>query len=236
MIVFSSCMLSSILYTLSCLKVLGDEDDVLDPEHRTDGPGLRTLALWARYCVCVAACHHHMSRGGLINRTSSHDELAKWSLTKHLIITANCSIHYRLIGEPHEGLCYMGAAALVNADTWARSASLHICNMWKKNIWRERKTKPQAKIKWHTYQWAGYNVITARICRQRRKQWWEGCRTHKISESSKNKMNIRSPVSVCRVFNKPNAYASPWSTNPLSFNIRNVRQYSSPALFVFAFL
>lgn len=38
-------MLSSILYTLSCLKVLGDEDDVLDPEHRTDGPGLRTLAL-----------------------------------------------------------------------------------------------------------------------------------------------------------------------------------------------
>ena len=173
-----------------------------------------------------------MSRGGLINLTSSHDELAKWSLTKHLIITANCSIHYRLIGEPHEDLCYMGATAVVNADTWARSASHHKYNtICKRRIYGERKIKSQVKIKWHNHQCAGYNVRMARICRQRRKQWWEGCR-----ENSKNKMNIRTPVSVCRLFNKPNAYASPWSTKAFSLNIRNVRRYSSPALFVFAFL
>lgn len=47
-----------------------------------------------------------MSRGGRINRTCAHDKLVKGSLTKHLIITANCSIHYCLIGEPHEGLWY----------------------------------------------------------------------------------------------------------------------------------
>lgn len=102
------------------------------PVRTIDRQGLSTLALCQvqqgvrrQYAPHVAACHHHMSRGGLINRTCSHDKLAKGSLTKHLIITANCSIHYRLIGEPQKGLCYTEATAAASAVTW--SVSLYFC-------------------------------------------------------------------------------------------------------------
>lgn len=74
-----------------------------------------------------------MSRGALINRTWTHDKLAKGSFTKQLIITANCSIHYCLIGEPHKGLCYRSCECCHMSQicvTW-----LLRNNMEKQNIW-----------------------------------------------------------------------------------------------------
>lgn len=137
-IVVFSCLLLTravivCVYTLSYLILLGGKH-VLNPGHVIDRQGLSNpcdhLSLCAAgehtqtvYVLYVAAHHHHMSRGGLINRTCSHDKLAKGSLTKHLIIAANCSIHYRLIGEPRKGLCYM--RTVENAVTGARSVSLY---------------------------------------------------------------------------------------------------------------
>ena len=123
-----------VCFSVCTLAVLGDTHYVLNPGHIMDGQGLSTLAIIlhsvpsaagsAKMCTLyVSAHHHHVSRGGLIYRTCSHDKLAKGSFTKHLIIIANCSIHYHLIGDLHKGLCYMGTR--VDAITRARSVSLY---------------------------------------------------------------------------------------------------------------